>query len=105
MGIDRIEHFMGGDAISADKRAYSSLERSTSTRRRSTPIIEALPRAATCTTTRRSRAYGYWYDPKDMRVFTTWDDEMSYLTPHAREVVEARLPQRPTTSSSDASTR
>ena len=26
MGIDRIEHFMGGDALSADKSAYSSLE-------------------------------------------------------------------------------
>ncbi len=27
MGIDRIEHFMGGDAISADKPAYSSARR------------------------------------------------------------------------------
>ena len=38
--------------------------------------------------------YGYWYNPKDMRVFTTWVDEMSFLTPHARQVVEQRLPQR-----------
>ena len=33
-------------------------------------------------------AYGYWYDPKDTRVFTTWMDEQSFLTPHAREVAK-----------------
>ncbi len=40
-------------------------------------------------------AYGYWYDPKDARVFTTWMDEQSFLTPHAREVANRRLPRRP----------
>ena len=29
-----------------------------------------------------------------MRVFTTWVDEMSFLTPHAREIVEAQLKTR-----------
>ncbi len=94
MGIDRIEHFMGGDAISGDKPAYSSLEALDVTRPEVDAIIQLYLRRhvyydATVT------AYGYWYDPKDARVFTKWDDEMSYLTPHAREVVEARLPRRP----------
>jgi imidazolonepropionase-like amidohydrolase len=30
-----------------------------------------------------------------MRVFKTWMDEQSFLTPHAREVANARLPRRP----------
>ena len=40
-------------------------------------------------------AYGYWYDPKDARVFTTWMDEMSFLTPHARAIAKSRLPRKP----------
>jgi imidazolonepropionase-like amidohydrolase len=40
-------------------------------------------------------AYGYWYDPKDPRVFTTWMDEQSFLTPHAREIANKRLPRKP----------
>jgi hypothetical protein len=51
MGIDRIEHFMGGDAIVATANAY-----------------------------------------KDPRLFTLALDEMRYLTPRARQIVEARLP-------------
>ena len=35
-------------------------------------------------------AYGYWYNPKDERIFTTWMDEQSFLTPHAREVANIR---------------
>ena len=38
-------------------------------------------------------AYGYWYDQKDARIYTQWVDEMSFLTPHAREIVKARLPR------------
>ena len=95
MGIDRIEHFMGGDAISGDRSAYASLESLDVTR----PEVDAINQLylkrnvyydATVT------AYGYWYDPKDARVFTQWVDEMSFLTPHARELVKSRLPRRPT---------
>jgi len=94
MGIDRVEHFMGGDAIAGDKPAYSSLEALDVSR----PDVDAINRLylernvyydATIT------AYGYWYDPKDARIFTPWVDEMSFLTPHARDVVKARLPRRP----------
>lgn len=93
MGIDRVEHFMGGDAITPDKSAYASLENLDV----NSPQVAAIMRLflnrhvyydATIT------AYGYWYNPKDMRVFTTWVDEMSFLTPHARQVVEEQLPKR-----------
>jgi hypothetical protein len=40
-GIDRIEHFMGGDAIAGDKAAYSSLEVLDVTR----PEVDAIGRA------------------------------------------------------------
>jgi imidazolonepropionase-like amidohydrolase len=93
MGIDRVEHFMGGDALGPDKAAYSSLEALDINR----PEVAAIMKLfidrkvyydATVST------YGYWYNPKDMRIFTTWDDEMSYLTPYARGVVEQRLKTR-----------
>ena len=94
MGIDRIEHFMGGDAISGDKAAYSSLEALDVNRPEVDAVIQLYLRRHVYYDATVS-AYGYWYDPKDERVFTTWDDEMSYLTPHAREVAKSRLPRRP----------
>jgi len=95
MGIDRIEHFMGGDAITADKSAYASLESLDVTRPEVDATIQLYLKRnvyydATIT------AYGYWYDRKDARIFTQWIDEMSFLTPHAREIVTARLPRPPT---------
>ena len=94
MGIDRIEHFMGGDAILSTRTAYASLEALDVTRPEVDSIIKLYLQRnvyydATVT------AYGYWYDPKDMRVFKTWMDEQSFLTPHAREVANARLPRKP----------
>jgi len=94
MGIDRIEHFMGGDAIVSTRGAYASLEALDVTRPEVDDIIKLYLQRnvyydATVT------AYGYWYDPKDMRVFKTWVDEQSFLTPHAREVANARLPRKP----------
>jgi len=89
MGIDRIEHFMGGDAITADRNAYASLEQLDVNR----PEVDAIMKLyiqrnvyfdATLS------AYGYWYKPKDERIFTTWMDEQSFLTPHAREVANIR---------------
>jgi imidazolonepropionase-like amidohydrolase len=89
MGIDRIEHFMGGDAITGDKSAYASLEALDVNRPEVDAICDLYIKRnvyydATVT------AYGYWYNPKDERVYTTWVDEQSFLTPHAREVVAAR---------------
>ena len=94
MGIDRIEHFMGGDAILSTRNAYASLEALDVTRPEVDNIIKLyLQRNVYYDAT--VSAYGYWYDPKDMRVFKTWMDEQSFLTPHAREVANARLPRKP----------
>jgi hypothetical protein len=40
-------------------------------------------------------AYGYRYHPKDMRVFKTWMDEQSFLTPRACQIASGRLPRKP----------
>jgi hypothetical protein len=85
---------MGGDAITGDRSAYASLEALDVARPEVDAIIKLYLQRnvyydATLT------AYGYWYDPKDARVFTTWEDEMSFLTPHAREAARSRLPRRP----------
>ncbi len=93
MGIDRVEHFMGGDALTPDKSAYASLESLDVTRPEVTAIMQLyLQRHVYYDAT--ISAYGYWYADKDPRVFTTWTDEMAFLTPHARDVVEANLKTR-----------
>jgi imidazolonepropionase-like amidohydrolase len=92
MGIDRIEHFSGGDAIAGDRPAYSSLETLDVTR---PEVGEQFRRFldhgvfydATIT------AYGY-FGERDPDVYTRWYDEMALLTPHARAAVESRLPRR-----------
>lgn len=89
MGIDRIEHFMGGDAITADKSAYASLEALDVNRPEVAAIMKLyIDRRVYFDAT--VSAYGYWYNPKDERIFTTWVDEQSFLTPHARQVASTR---------------
>jgi imidazolonepropionase-like amidohydrolase len=92
MGIDRIEHFMGGDAITADRGAYASLEQLDVTRPEVKEIFALYVRRGVFYDATVS-AYGYWA-LKDPRVFTPWVDEMSFLTPYTRSVVEKRLPRR-----------
>ncbi len=92
MGIDRVEHFLGGDAVSGDRPAYSSLENLDP----GTAEFDAIASLyiqhgvffdATLT------AYGY-YGERDPEVFTYFHDEMRYLTPYMREIVDAREPRR-----------
>ena len=89
MGIDRIEHFMGGDAIVSTAGAYTSLEALDVTRPEVDAVIQLYLRRNVYYDATVS-AYGYWYNPKDLRVFTPWIDEQSFLTPHAKAVVDAR---------------
>jgi len=89
MGIDRIEHFMGGDAIVSTAGAYSSLEALDVTRPEVDAVIQLYLRRNVYYDATVS-AYGYWYNPKDPRVFTPWIDEQSFLTPHAKQVVDGR---------------
>lgn len=97
MGIDRIEHFLGGDALPAERSAYESLEAldlddaATAARIRHQAELFLRQGAyfdATLT------AYGYYADREPV-VFDYWADEMGLLTPYAREVVERGLPREP----------
>src|SRR5215471_13694428 len=93
MGIDRIEHFMGGDAISGEKPAYSSLEALDSKRPEvaaifKTYIAQHVFYDATLT------AYGYFADRQPPELYEYWVKEMDFLTPYARQVVEKTLPRR-----------
>ncbi len=91
MGIDRVEHFKGGDAMPPDRSAYASLVEM----HPEMPEFEAISRLfidegvfynATIT------AYGY-FGERDPEVFDYFHDEMRYLTPYAGERVEERLPR------------
>ena len=95
MGIDRIEHFLGGEALPATRSAYASLEALDL----EDPVTDERIRAqarlfveqgaffdATLT------AYGYFADREPI-VFGDWADEMGFLTPYARRVVEDGLPR------------
>lgn len=92
MGIDRVEHFMGGDAIEATRPAYSSLEELDVARPEVREIFHTfigygVRYDATLT------AYGY-YGEREPVVYDQWIDEMSFLTPYARAAVESTLPRR-----------
>jgi imidazolonepropionase-like amidohydrolase len=93
MGIDRVEHFMGGDALTADKPAYSSLEH----------LDTASPEVAAIFKTYLSQnvffdatlaTYGTFSDRQPKELYEYWTNEMDFLTPYARTVVESRLPRR-----------
>jgi len=88
MGIDRIEHFLGGDQLSADAPAYASLPSAAPDE----PAFDRITQHfldhdvvfdATLT------AYGY-FGRQDPAVFTGWANDKQYLTPYARKVVEDR---------------
>ena len=92
MGIDRIEHFMGGDAMTADRSAYASLESLDVTRPEVKAVFDLyLSRNVFYDAT--VSAYDYWAK-KDPEVYTYWMNEMDFLTPYARKGVETRLPRR-----------
>ena len=91
MGIDRIEHFLGGDALTADRSAYASLEELDVTRPEVTAIIQ-LYRSRQVFFDATLTAYGY-FGEREPAVYDYWADEMALLTPYARRPVESRLPR------------
>ncbi len=97
LGIDRVEHFLGGDVLPGDRPAYTSLEALDM----DDPATEAAIRRQARLFVERGAyfdatltAYGYYAD-REPAVFGYWADEMGFLTPYARSVVEARLPREP----------
>ncbi len=92
LGIDRIEHFLGGDAFSNDKAAYSSFE----VLKTGTPEFERIAqlfiaRGVFFDATRS--AYGY-YGKRDPEVFNYWTDEKRFLTPYMRQIVDTAPARR-----------
>lgn len=97
MGIDRIEHFLGGDAIDDRKPAYSSLESLDLNNATTRAQIEAQARLFMSHGTyfdATMAAYGYW-TVREPALYDDWANERSYLTPFARQVVDAKLPRAP----------
>jgi imidazolonepropionase-like amidohydrolase len=93
MGIDRIEHFLGGDALPDSVSAYDSLvdaEPGTPAFRRITQhfIDHQVYFDATIT------AYGY-YGAQEPAVFEDFAGAAQYFTPHMQEVIAARRPRDP----------
>jgi len=98
MGIDRIEHFLGGEAISRDAPAYTSLEAldlSDPWTLGAVKDVVALYLRHRVYFDATLTAYGYFAPAVDPGVYGKWTEEMDLLTPYARGVVEARLPREP----------
>ncbi|MBX6363523.1 MAG: amidohydrolase family protein [Gemmatimonadetes bacterium] len=91
-GIDRIEHFMGGDAFAADRPAYDSFEHMTFDTPEFRRIV-ALFKEHHVYFDATLSAYGY-FGKKDPEVFTYFADETRFLTPYMRGIVERRPPRR-----------
>lgn len=91
MGIDRVEHFLGGDAMPTTQSAYASLEVLDPTTGAIDSII-ALYRRHHVYFDATLTAYGY-FGARDPEVFTYFADEPALFTPYARERIAERLPR------------
>ncbi|MEM7457492.1 MAG: amidohydrolase family protein [Planctomycetota bacterium] len=92
MGIDRVEHFLGGDAMPDSRSAYASLGDITADMPEYKAIVEKYLENdvvfdATLT------AYGYFGSPREE--FEYWYDERSLFTPHMQQVVLDRPDKEP----------
>ncbi len=93
MGIDRVEHFMGGDAMPATRSAYASLvdlnADSPEVRREFQLFIDHhVYFDATLT------AYGYDANNDGDEAFEHWVDETKFLTPYMRSELKKRPPRK-----------
>jgi imidazolonepropionase-like amidohydrolase len=92
MGIDRVEHFMGGDAMPDTRSAYASFVEMTPDMPEFQAIINLYKSEGVFYDATRS-AYGY-YGEREAEVYDYFAPEMDYLAPYARQRVEERLPRR-----------
>jgi imidazolonepropionase-like amidohydrolase len=91
MGIDRVEHFVGGDAMPATRSAYASLVEMTPDMPEFREQVERFIEHGTFYNATLT-AYGY-FGAQDPEFFEYFWPEMDLLTPHTRREVEARLPR------------
>jgi hypothetical protein len=94
MGIDRVEHFMGGDAITPDKGAYDSLQHLDATSPAVTAIFKTYIEQQVYFDATLS-IFGAISDREPKELYEYWVNEMEFLTPYARSVVAAKLPRPP----------
>ncbi|MGH7469682.1 MAG: amidohydrolase family protein [Longimicrobiales bacterium] len=92
MGIDRVEHFLGGDAFSDSVSAYSSFEVMKTGTPEFARIAQLFIARGVFYDATRS-AYGY-YGERDAQVYRYWTDEKRFLTPYMRQEIDARAPRR-----------
>ncbi len=92
MGLDRIEHFLGGDGLPAERPAYSSLENLEPDTREFAETAKMYIRHNVFFDATLS-AYGY-YGERDPDVFAYFADEKSFLTPYMQEIIARREPRR-----------
>lgn len=95
MGIDRIEHFLGGDAMPDSKSAYQSLQSIQS----GTPAFKKICQHFIdndvffdCTLT----AYGYLGEtsPETHEEYEYWIDEREFFTPYMQDIAKNRKPMK-----------
>jgi len=92
MGIDRIEHFKGGDAMPATRSAYDSYPEIQPGTPEFQEITELFIRHGVYYNVTLS-AYGY-FSRKDDGVFDHWTDESRFFTPAVRESFPDLAPER-----------
>lgn len=92
MGVDRVEHFLGGDMMPADRTAYASLQEFDDFEGDALRDIIDLYVDRGVYFDPTLSIYGYW-GPHDPEMTEYWTDELRFLTPYMREIVEARPPR------------
>ena len=93
MGIDRIEHFMGGDALPPTRSAYASLVNLDINTPEFRDIVK-LYIAHHVNFDATLTAYGYAANIEGDEAFVQWVDEKKFLTPYMRSELEKRPPRR-----------
>lgn len=92
LGIDRIEHFLGGGTTPPDRSAYASLAELEDTGSDALREIVALFIDRGVYFDATLSTYGYW-GPHDAEMTAYWTDEKRFLTPYTRGLVDARPPR------------
>lgn len=92
MGIDRIEHFIGGDAMPATQSAYASLQSIKSGTEQWTKIVKQFIDNKTVFDATLT-AYGYLgIEPGVREEYGYWIDETQFFTPYFKQLIKDRKP-------------
>ena len=92
MGIDRVEHFLGGDAMPADKSAYASLPRISADMPEFKAIVKKYIDHGVYFDATIS-AYGYFGNRE--KFYDYWFEEPSLFTTYVQEKLAERRAKRP----------